>query len=123
MGQGVQPPAQWQARLPGGVSPLQAGTPGLLCPRVNLPREPQRNGNALSMPPGRHDHTCLQAFPYPYGTVEGPGERAGQGRVGRTPRPAVPRNAEGLAPLQMARPRGGRPYLARAVHDLGVDTE
>jgi Nucleotidyl transferase len=40
------------------------------CPRVSVPGEPQRNGNALSMPPGRHDHTCPQVFPYPYGTVE-----------------------------------------------------
>ena len=56
------------------------------CPRVSVLGEPQRNGNALSMPSGRHDHTCPQAFPYPYGTVEGPGERAGHG--GRAPLPS-----------------------------------
>jgi hypothetical protein len=109
-----------QARV---VSPLQACAAGLSCPRVSVLGEPQRNGNALSMPPGRHDHTCPRAFPYPYGTVEGPGDRDGQGHVGSEPRPAGPRRAEGLAPLQVARLRGGRPCLARAVHDLGVDTE
>ena len=48
---------------------------------------------------------------------------AGHGHVGTEPLQVVPHGAEGLAPPQGARPRGGRPRLAWDVHDLGVDTE
>ena len=47
--------------------------------------------------------------------------RTGQGHVGSEPLLAGPRSAAGLAPLQGARPRGGRLRLARDVHDPGVD--
>jgi len=33
--------------------------------------ERKRFFHATRTPPGRHDHTCPQTFPYPYGTVEG----------------------------------------------------
>ena len=45
---------------------------------------------------------------------------AGHGHVGTEPLQVVPHGAEGLAPPQGARPRGGRPRLAWDVHDLGV---
>ena len=48
---------------------------------------------------------------------------AGQGHVGREPLPAGPRGAYGLPPQQVARPRGGRPRLARGVRCLKVDQE
>ena len=48
---------------------------------------------------------------------------AGHGHVGTKPLQVVPHSAEGLAPQQGARPRGGRPRLARDMHDLGVDKE
>ena len=89
-----------------GVSPLQACAAGLLCPRISFPGEPQRHGNALSMPSGRHDHTCPRTFPYPYGTVE-----------------ALNQLRDGEPLMTLAMDRLASDYGSRLLAPAGTDTD